>query len=99
MSRFNVGDHITPNNSLKGVNVYEVTTEEGVLRVIRYGQDNLSANRVGSYVHRAVGSLYILHKAANPNLITVQASTFKDEDGLTQEDKQIIKEHLDDKAA
>ena len=97
MSGFKVGDYITPRNRYKGKRVYLI------LEVKEYGYDleviEHSIVPIGAKVYRYHSPVYIRHQVDNPNHVTVQASTFKDEDELTQEDKQIIKEYLDDKAA
>ena len=97
MSGFKVGDYITPRNHHKGNRVYRILEVEAhgySLVVVEHDREY-----IGAKVYRYFSPIYIRHQAANPNHVTVQASTFKDEDGLTQEDKQIIKEYLDDKAA
>ena len=95
MAKFNIGDHITPDNVLKGVNVYEITEVWGRVRVIEFGQGcNRHVNFVGALVSRDIDDLYILHKEANPNLITVSSLDYNDSTTLSQEDKEIIKEYL-----
>ena len=92
MSRFKVGDYITPRNHHKGNRVYRI------LEVKEDGYDSVVVEHdrvaIGAKVYRYNSFIYILHQVANPNHVTVQASTFKDEDGLTQEDKDIIEGYL-----
>lgn len=96
----NVGDIIThDSHKFRGVRLWEIISFTARTMQVRVVQHEMSRVDVGRLMTKMNNSSYILYREANPNHITVQASTFKDEDGLTQEDKQIIKEYLDDKAA
>lgn len=94
MAKFKVGDYITPSNSLRDINVYEVLALDGTVRLISKAGHILE--EVGDVIHRDIRErLYILSSITpNPNLITVSSTNYKDDVNLTQEDKKIIKEYL-----
>ena len=95
----NIGDIITHDStSHHGIRLWkiiDIRRHSLSVRIVKHECPSMIGRRVSKMNTYA----YILYQAANPNLTTVLASNYMDDDSLTEEDKEIIKEYLYDKAA
>ena len=95
----NVGDIITHDSDRhRGNRVWRILAIGGRTLSVKVVKHECSG-MVGRSTTKHNNSQYILYKPANPNHITVSSLDYMQSPTLTQEDKEIIKEYLDDKAA
>ena len=95
----NVGDIITyDSDHHRGIRVWKILAISNRTLFVEVVKHECS-HMIGRDVTKDNNSHYILVQPANPNHITVSSLDYITSTTLSQEDKEIIKEYLDDKAA
>ena len=95
----NVGDIITHDSDAhRGIRMWKILD---MRRHILYVKviNHECPSMVGHNTTKANTDRYILATPANPNHVAVSSLDYMQSTSLTLEDKRIIKEYLDDKAA
>lgn len=95
----NVGDIITHAGCYKGLRLWRIVEVGSRMLEVEVVKHEMPRVLVGQRMRKFNSNCYILVTPSNPHLTTVLASNYMDDDSLTEEDKEIIKEYLYDKAA
>ena len=96
----NVGDIIThDSDTYRGKRLWRIISFNARHIEVEVVKHNFSTVEVGRLMRKMNNYKYILYQPANPNHVTVSSLDYMQSTSLTLEDKQIIKEYLDDKAA